>query len=88
MLKIIITIIQKKKQKSYEYISEHVQRMGKMKGQKSKHRKSIYYRFPSKYTFMCAKEDKYAFNQFLYCYYYHDYYLVCKASHILNTKKV
>ena len=37
-------------------------------------------------TFMCEKEDKYAFNQFLYCYYYHDYYLVCKASHILNTK--
>ena len=40
------------------------------------------------YTFMCAKEDKRAFiNQFLYCYYYHDYYLVCKASHILNTKR-
>ena len=34
------------------------------------------------------QEDKCAFNQFLYCYYYHAYYLVCKASHILNTKKV
>ena len=39
------------------------------------------------YPFMCALEDKYAFNQVLYCYYYHDYCLVCKASHILNTKK-
>ena len=39
------------------------------------------------YTFMCGKEDKYAFNQFLYCYYYHDYYLVNKASHFSTRKR-
>ena len=44
----------RKKQKSYEYISEHVHRMGKMKEQKSKHHKSFYYQFPTTiYIYVC-----------------------------------
>ena len=44
--------------------------------------------FPSTISIYVCKGRQVCIESILYCYYYHDYYLVCKASHILNTKKV
>ena len=54
-----------------------------MKEQKYKHHKMlIYYQCPFDNMHLCVKKKiNMHFNSFLYCYYYHDYYLVWKVSH-------